>query len=112
MTSSDDPNYDTSDNTQGDNTAGNDSPTGATTNSDVEAFGDGPVSIPSNPGQGPIYTVQITTPTNEDNEPMQINLDQLGNVLKVIVTADSIGPQEVVREIKLKEKNLFSDRLK
>jgi len=93
---SDDPNFTNTDNTPGPNDQGDTNPTpGDPTDSSVEAFDKPSKEIPSNP-DGPNYTVTIDTPDDEENIPMEITLDELENVERILVYPDDEQPEIVV----------------
>ena len=84
VASGDAPGFTISDNTPGDNTA----PTAGTEDDTVDGF-NGPAEVPSTPGDtDPNYTITIETPTNSDDEPMELTVTNLDNVDTINITPD------------------------
>lgn len=95
VTSSTDPRFPVTDNTDP-NENGN-TPTDGTEDptSTVEAFDEDPEdNIPATNDPAQPYEVTITSPTDEDTEPMEVTLTDLENVDRIVITTPE-GDTEV-----------------
>ena len=72
-------------------------PTDTIDNDDVPIFEEeGETTIPSNPDDdGPNYTIEITTPSTTNDEPMEVDFETVDNLKELRITIDD-GPTQTI----------------